>query len=169
YIARVEADIHERLPLFGPYDLHRALESGHQLARIVHALAVTAARLDDVLEARRGLERGEGRPGGLRRVAFRIDAERRAVHRRPARVVEDDVEHRQAHAFADEMAGRRVAEHVGAVAEGRDQRLVGRGELRAERGAQAPAQAARGRVAEVAHRLAERQLLEQDRVLVDED
>ena len=91
------------------------------------------------------------------------------MHGRPARVVEDDVEHRQAHAFADEMAGRRVAEHVGAVAEGRDQRLVGRGELRAERGAQAPAQAARGRVAEVAHRLADRQLLEQDRVLVDED
>ena len=91
------------------------------------------------------------------------------MHGRPARVVEDDVEHRQAHAFADEMAGRRVAEHVGAVAEGRDQRLVGRGELRAERGAQAPAQAARGRVAEVAHRLADRQLFEQGRVFVDQD
>src|SRR5467141_2621331 len=79
-VACFEADVHERLPLFVPHHLHRALESGHQLVRIVHALAVTAARLDDVLEPGRRLERGEGRPGGFRRVAFRIDAERRAVH-----------------------------------------------------------------------------------------
>ncbi len=40
------------------------------------------------------------------------------------------------------VADRRIAEHVGAVAERGDDQLVGRGELGAERGAEAPAEAA---------------------------
>src|SRR6266513_1052838 len=65
HVACFEADVHERLPLFLAHHLHRALKSGHQLVRVVHALAVTAACLDDVLEAGRRLEGGEGRAGGF--------------------------------------------------------------------------------------------------------
>src|SRR5712692_7604773 len=87
-VACFEADIHERLALFIAHYLHCALKRGHQLRRLGDAFAMSAACRDDVLEAGRRLQRCEGRLGGFRRVAFRIDAERRAVHRRPARVVE---------------------------------------------------------------------------------
>src|SRR5882672_8368917 len=73
-VACFEANIHERLPLFVPHHFHRPLERGHQLRRLGDALAMAAACRDDVLKAWRGLEGGEGRLGGLRRVAFRIDA-----------------------------------------------------------------------------------------------
>src|SRR6185503_19220288 len=50
-----------------------------------------------------------------------------------------------------------------------DHRLVGCGELRAEGGAQAPAEAAGGGVAEVAARPGDRHLLEDDRIFVDDE
>ena len=91
------------------------------------------------------------------------------MHRRPARVVRDDEEHRQVHRLGDVVPGGRIAEHVRAVAERADHRLVRRRELRAERRAEPPAQAAGGRIAEIAAGLLDHHLLEHRRVLVDED
>ena len=68
--------------------------------------------------------------------------QRRAPHRAVAAVVEDHGQHRQVELVADPVAHGRIGEHVGAVADRRDDELVGRRELGAERGAQPPAEAA---------------------------
>src|SRR5205814_6798992 len=86
HVADLEADVEQRLALLDFYRLQRALERGHHFSCLGDALAVAAGGLHDVLEARRGLERGEGRLAHLGGMALRIDAEGGAVHRRPARV-----------------------------------------------------------------------------------
>src|SRR5262245_11442390 len=169
YVAHFQADVHERLPLIFPYDFQRPLERRHQLRRLGDALAVSAACADDVLEARRGLEGGKRGLVPFRSKSLRIGRQRRAVYRSPARVVRDDEEHGQAHRLRDVVRSGRIAEHVGAVADGADHGLVGRGELDAERRTHAPAEAAGGGIAEVVAGLLDHHLLEHRRVLVHED
>ena len=65
--------------------------------------------------------------------------------------------------------GGRVAEHVGAVAQGRDDERIGRRELRADRGADAPAEPARRRRAEIGPRPGERRVAQNERIFVDDD
>jgi hypothetical protein len=88
---------------------------------------------------------------------------------RPARVVEDHEEHRQLHRFGDEVRGRRIAEHVRPVADRADHGFPGSGQLRSQRGAEAPAEAARRRAGKVAARLAHDHLFQHQRIFVDED
>jgi len=61
YVAYFQADVEQRLALFLPSLPSTRVQCRHELFRLAHALTVAARRLDDVLEARRGLERGEGR------------------------------------------------------------------------------------------------------------
>ena len=63
----------------------------------------------------------------------------------------------------------RVAEQVGAVAEDRDDQPVGRGELGAERRADAPAEAGGRARPEIAARQVRAAMLEHQRVFVDDD
>src|SRR5438309_10447392 len=62
-----------------------------------------------------------------------------------------------------------IAEEVGAIAEHRDRLSPRRGELCAEYGAGAPAEARRGARTKIAVGLLERAMFEQERVLVDDD
>src|SRR5437773_12225876 len=93
----------------------------------------------------------------------------RALDGVPGAVVEDDEEHRQVVGAGDEVGGRGSAEDVGAVADAADQRLVRRGELGAEGGAQSPAEPARGRRREIGPRLSEASVGRVQVVLVDND
>ncbi len=54
---------------------------------------------------------------------------------------------------ADVVIGQRIAEHVGAVADGRDHLALGRRELGAERRAEAEAETARQKAAHIGARL----------------
>src|SRR2546421_4350404 len=114
-VACLQADVDERLALFLLHHFQRTLERRHQILRLADLLAVTAARLDHVLKARRGFQRGERGLLSLRRKTLGIGRERRAVHRCPARVVGDDEEHRKVHGLGHVVSGGGIAEHVGPV------------------------------------------------------
>ena len=67
------------------------------------------------------------------------------------------------------MDGDRVAEHVSAITDNRDDHSFGGGELRAQRRSRSPAEARRGAGAEIAAGVLERAVLEEQRVLIDDD
>ena len=67
------------------------------------------------------------------------------------------------------MADHRIGEHVGAVAERRDDEGVGRGELGAERGAEAPAEPAGRAEREERARLLARAMIGPQRIFVEDD
>src|SRR6185437_11909352 len=148
----------------------RAGQSGRKIGRLLDALAIAARGLDEFLEGRRGLEIGKGhRVVLLLRDALLVHAEGRAAHRVVDRVVVDDSEHRQVMGLTHPMAGRRVGEHVSAVADRRDDQRVGPRQLCAERGAEAPAEAAGGARTKIGARLLTAAQILPRPIFVDED
>src|SRR5687767_2903222 len=61
YVAYFEANVQHCLPLLLFHRLQGSVERGHELRRLGDPLAIPAACLHHLLEARRRLERGEGR------------------------------------------------------------------------------------------------------------
>src|SRR5580693_4836454 len=82
-------DVDERL-LAAIDRFERAFECPGKLLRVLDPLAVTAGGLADRLERRQIVEVDEWRLVALCRLALRIHAQRRAAHRAPHRVVDDD-------------------------------------------------------------------------------
>src|SRR6185437_15421909 len=146
--------IDQRLALLDLDRVERALQRTGQLLRPVDALAIAAIDRHQMLVMRVGAQLRHRHAVGARRMPVGKDAQRRAFDLFPHAVVEDDEQHRQIERAQHVMPRGRIAEHVGAVADHRDHRLVGIGELGPDRRADADAEPARARRASMSFKVA---------------
>ena len=147
----------------------RARERVGQVGRLVDALGMGALRARQLVVSRRRIEIGEPAAVVLAGGAVLEHRHRGAAYRGVAAVVEHDGEDRQFVFARDPVANGRIAEHVGAVAQRGDDELLGRRQLGAERGAEAPAQPAGGAEREQRARLLARAMVRPQRVFVEND
>src|SRR5258705_356309 len=133
------------------------------------AIRTGTRRFADLLEGRQLSKRDEGRFIAPRRQPVGIHGQRAAFDRAPHPIVHDDEEDRQLVQGRGVVDGGGIAEHVGAVAEDGHHRALPTCKLGAERRAGAPTQTRRGTRSEIEIGKLEGALLEEQRVLVDDD
>ena len=147
----------------------RARQRLGQLGGFSTRSACAPWRARHFLERRRRIEVGQRAAIGLAGGAVLEHRERGAAHGAVAAVVEHDSEDRQLVHGRNPVADHRIGEHVGAIAERRDNEFIRRREFRAERRAKAPAESAGGPEREKCARLFARAMIRPQRIFIDDD